>query len=717
MTIEQDIKDANKCLSNAWPLQAFTASNPLWQMTDQSFADVAAQHPSLQMTMNADYYRHAYESGQISDTQLAQYRSQLSDDAAPLKTWISTSLNSIDQKVSQPSILYAKQLGEFHFQPAIDRIQRELWTALKQFFSQTKIMSLLTYLQSKDKLSSDIKTNDIKSHIERLANTLHIPESQRTTYFKHIYFETYGWTSFIWWLTQHPHNPWFKHQANVDIILLFWLQHEVDLQVKSQIIYQPAAQSMALPNTLNDRLIWQSALEGTYQSQLLKQLKSSRHVLRHAQTQWVFCIDTRSEGLRRHLEAIGSHETFGFAGFFGVPFCLSSDGHPTIQAPALLNPDLHLTAIKTTKNTWHKAFNQAVGFCKQQLTSPFVLFEMVGIWYAFVMLYRSFRRGHQAISNKQIQQCLDPAHIKQSIHIEVAIESATNLLTGIGLTAQFAETVVLCGHGSKSVNNPFSASLNCGACGGNSGQTNAIVMATLLNDTNVRAGLKAKGINIPSTTRFIPACHETTADRVVFYDEAAQSLINDATAACRKLSEEKFKQLPGNHPLTRREVDWSELIPEQALLNNAAFIVAPRKLTAGIDLERRTFLQSYEPSIDTDGAILTRIFNAPALVAHWINAQYYFSTVCPTPFGAGNKAIHNVIPHVGVMAGNLSDLKIGLPEQSVRFKSKPIHTPLRLTYVIQAHKHILDTALTQAPAFKQLVDGGWVTLHHIEPAT
>ena len=56
--------------------------------------------------------------------------------------------------------------------------------------------------------------------------------------------------------------------------------------------------------------------------------------------QGIFCIDVRSEGFRRHFEEVGGNETFGFAGFFGVPLSYQGFGseQETDQCPVLLKP-------------------------------------------------------------------------------------------------------------------------------------------------------------------------------------------------------------------------------------------------------------------------------------------------------------------------------------------------------------------------------------------
>ena len=167
--------------------------------------------------------------------------------------------------------------------------------------------------------------------------------------------------------------------------------------------------------------------------------------------------------------------------------------------------------------------------------------------------------------------------------------------------------------------------------------------------------------------------------------------------------------------VVKRANNWAEVRPEWGLAGNAVFIVAPRERTRHIDFEGRAFLHDYRFDDDQDHAILEAIMMGPVLVAHWINFQYYASTVDNARYGCGDKVLHNIVGgHLGVLEGNGGDLRIGLSLQSLNDGERWVHTPLRLAVFIEASRPAIDRVLEKQSKARELVDNEWLHLFQLD---
>jgi uncharacterized protein YbcC (UPF0753/DUF2309 family) len=469
--------------------------------------------------------------------------------------------------------------------------------------------------------------------------------------------------------------------------------------------------------------------EGAFRERLLNRIRraptsSSSSI----EAQFVFCIDARSEPLRRKIENSGPYETFGFAGFFGVPFRLRAFGaaHAVAQAPVLLRPTSIVDERPGDASACHRSLNRAAArdaLADGALSHPIAAFAGVEAFGVFAALRAALRTF---LPRRTRRGPLQPLAL-EGIAADERLFFAEAILKIMGLTAAFAPFVVLCGHGGGSVNNAFGSALDCGACGGNPGLVNARVACAILNDEDVRAALAERGISIPSETVFIAAEHDTTRDVVRFLVDdlpgeqraAALKIEEDVNVAATQSRAERIVHLPvspfGRSDARGRADDWAQVRPEWGLARNAGFIVGPRALTRSIDLEGRCFLHSYDPAEDTGGAVLEQILTAPLVVAEWINLHYFFATVDPERFGSGDKVLQQPVGGFGVVLGNGGDLRFGLPRQSTSVGQTPYHEALRLQAVVYAPTSRLDAVIARQSVLQRLFDNRWVSLVAIDP--
>jgi uncharacterized protein YbcC (UPF0753/DUF2309 family) len=167
----------------------------------------------------------------------------------------------------------------------------------------------------------------------------------------------------------------------------------------------------------------------------------------------------------------------------------------------------------------------------------------------------------------------------------------------------------------------------------------------------------------------------------------------------------------------RHALDWTQVRPEWGLSKNASFIIGRRALSRSLDLAGRAFLHSYDHRIDPEGRLLEGILSGPLVVAQWINMEHYFSVVDNEAFGSGSKVYHNITGRFGVISGNVSDLRTGLPAQTVLKGSEAYHEPMRLVTVIEAPLALIEDLLARLYKPRELVKNGWILLLVLDPLT
>jgi uncharacterized protein YbcC (UPF0753/DUF2309 family) len=513
---------------------------------------------------------------------------------------------------------------------------------------------------------------------------------------------------------------------------------------------------------VEQRRVFHLAYEARFRVQTLDAL--ALHAPRRVPSphfQVVTCIDEREESFRRAIEeAAPDCETFGVAGFFGVAMYYrgAGDAHFVPLCPVVIVPQHYVEErVEPRGQETHqrtRLVRRALGRASHHLhvgsrsvAMGALLTAGLGVLASIPLVARVLFPGLTARLRKRAGRIVEVPH-ETRLHIERAeptpgpteggvgysVEEmariAERVLRDIGLTKGFSRLVVFLGHGSHSMNNPHESAHDCGACGGAVGGPNGRAIAQILNDPRVRALLADRGITVPNETVFVGGLHNTCNEYVKFADidrvpESHLALFRDAAdaieAALDRNAHERCRRFD-SAPLTvsfagarqhldNRAEDLAQVRPEWGHATNAICIVGRRERTRGLFLDRRAFLNSYDPTQDdADATILTRTLQAVFPVCGGINLEYYFSHTDPTGYGCGTKLPHNITSLVGVMDGAASDLRTGLPWQMVE-----IHEPVRLMIVCEVKAEVMLRVLERNPMMMQMTRGRWVQLAVLDP--
>jgi uncharacterized protein len=746
---------AARAIPPAFPLTATVAVNPFMGQAGHDLATAAARMArvaGIRLTSPRSFYAERLSAGTIGDEDLAAalaasnsplkprhiagLKAELAQERPPAQALPTVAdLAAATDGNDWPSII-ARSFGLWaagHF----DRGQA-LWSPAPGHstfaaWREWAVHDLTPEIAGLTGFCSHVATapDTPDRAILRAAERLGLTDEAAETAFHRLLMDLGGWAQHARWLLWEAELKGGSDQTITDLlaIRLIWeealLAHLPGIETSWKNVV--AAHAEPVTPSADDMVdqILQDARERAGQRKLARQLAATEPAAARPTLQAAFCIDVRSEVFRRALEGLDPGiETIGFAGFFGLPVAHRPHGTDALEAhlPVLLTPALtstgHAGAEAEAASRIKARSLRAWGRFRQAAVSSFAFVEAAGPAYAVKLV-------KDALALKQKGQAEEPApRIEAGLSAEAKVSTAAAVLNAMSLTTGHAPMVLLLGHGAHVTNNPHESAYHCGACGGHTGEVSARLLAQLLNDAETRAGLAGQGITLPEDTVFVAGLHDTTTDAVTLYEDgfapeqkarltAARDLLSRAGALARA---ERALRLPGASARTvaARALNWAEVRPEWGLAGCAAFIAAPREVTAKADLGGRAFLHSYDWRSDKGFGTLELILTAPVVVASWISLQYYASAVAPDVFGGGNKLIHNVVGGIGVLQGNGGVLRAGLPWQAVHDGEKLVHEPLRLSVLVEAPQEAITAILVRHPSVQALFDNGWLHLFALE---
>ncbi|MCB0383542.1 MAG: DUF2309 family protein, partial [Psychroserpens sp.] len=314
------IEAATQRIGTTWPLYSFVTSNPLSgyeKLTFEEAVQEAGRFLKSNVYPSVSIFRQAYENNDIDASILSEILKSnelFKSPEAYLEVMENEEHINSNETSSKLDVIMSKWLSAF-----MDEGLAEWQMPFKEkgFYAAWKQLAVYDKDFGKPSLKHLPETS-----IEALVQVLnaHQITNYNEVFSAHIAALS-GWTGYI------------KHRIDTNSI---WQQQfpitiedylAVRLTIANHLGMSLEQEIHTTKKAINNGLkhLWLKAWEATFQNRLVSDLKAKnisnnptvKNVI-EPDAQMVFCIDTRSEMIRRHVEAAGNYETFGYAGFFGI---------------------------------------------------------------------------------------------------------------------------------------------------------------------------------------------------------------------------------------------------------------------------------------------------------------------------------------------------------------------------------------------------------------
>jgi uncharacterized protein YbcC (UPF0753/DUF2309 family) len=761
-------------------LKDFVHHNSLHSFQDKEFFDgifSASKIFGFHVTFNINNYRKLHQQGRIKKEIIEQVieRGKGKENIEP---YLDKMLNTPYKHKYNPRVGGLRKEWKKQYKIDLDNlVQPLLFRIIGSFLDQG--IAIWSFPFEKEGLLNAVRTLEKNSFssffnskrakellfnenisIEKL---LKIVVGNPDYYSNYLFDQQYshkGWSGMFSVIEDNPDTIFYKKDVKFKDLILLELLLEIDALdntlgkkwrplaigfTEKPINYLATVKHTELEEILQ---LWQEAFEWDYYDDVLAgvgHLAKNKNLQKNKEPsfQAMFCVDDRECSYRRHLEAIDKKcETLGAPGYFGAAIYFQPFGGKFYDknAPVALKPKHLIKEVEMKQTRKHEIYhNKKTHSFFQGIISTFSIGLLAGLKMTVDLARPKMQAdisnafSHMDINGKLLIENKDPSNIENGLQvgyqIHEMIDIVESMLTGMGLTQNFASIVYVVAHGSSSANNPHHGAHDCGACSGRPGAVNARVFAFMANHAAVRIGLEDRGLHIPDNTQFIGAMHDTASDEVAFYDEEILTAENKKRHAAHKANFEEALDLNAKerarrfasinikkdikhirNEIKKRSVSYFEPRPELGHGTNALCHIGNRERTKGLFLDRRAFLQSYDCEKDPEGEVLAQVLGPLPGVCGGINLEYYFSRMDIEKMGAGTKLPHNVTGLIGVTNSSDGDIRTGLPLQMIEN-----HDPVRLLMMIEHKPEVILRIIKSSQEMYDWFDKGWIHLVAVSP--